>query len=236
MTESDSRIVDVPVQDVKSLFSKTKKKVKAVNVSTLPAPPPPQPMVDRTADRTAKGEGWEQEFQRLDAFLRCAGLQIEKVASDGSCLFSSFAVHFPGVSSDVLREEAVEYMLSHPNDFEPFVDSEIYPLGFQDYCLRMRRPQTWGSQLEIQALSLVKEVNVYVFQTGGKSTIKMINFDNGKLVTVSYHDGEHYNSVLSVTGDPLTVESVDAAMQPKECYVDTSVKPTIKPKKKSLFN
>jgi hypothetical protein len=233
--------------DVKSLFSKTKKKIKAQNVSTLPPPPPPPPPPIDYAIRDAatKDEGWEREFQRLDWFLQEHGLVIEKVPDDGSCLFSAIACHFPGTSADDIRQEAVRYMLSHPDDFEPFIDTEAYPNGFKDYCMRMTRNTTWGSQLELQAISQSRQVNVYVFQTGGASTIKMINFDSSdsQCVTVSYHDGQHYNTVApSDQSVVLTVDVLEDLLSPKkdeaptvQSYMDNNA--TKKPvKKKSLFN
>lgn len=239
-----------PSSDVKSLFSKTKKKIKAANVTTLPPPPPPPPArVENTSD-TLNDEGWEREFQKLDTYLKDHGLNIVKVDADGSCLFSSFALHFPGTSAEELRREAVLYMMAHPDDFEPFVDLEMYPNGFADYCMRMGKSTTWGSQLEIQALSQSRKVNVYVFQTGGLSTIKMVNFDptTAQCVTVSYHDGQHYNSVLRASSEStgsspaLTTDALESMFATREepaappSYTDSSVTKPRTTKKKSLFN
>ena len=237
---------------VKSLFSKTKKKIKAANVSTLPPPPPPPRFKTDEESASTKDDGWEREYQKLDTYLKEHGLSIVKVDADGSCLFSSFALHFPDVTSDELRREAVLYMISHPDDFEPFIDLEMYPNGFGDYCMRMGRNTTWGSQLEIQALSKSRKVNVYVFQTGGLSTIKMVNFDpaTAQCVTVSYHDGQHYNSVLPIPNETgsnsqiITCDFLEESLKTKEAhesppppsYTDNSVSKLRAGKKKSLFN
>lgn len=189
--------------DVRSLFSK--KKVKPSLVTSLPPPPPcPPPRVPIEGETTAD-DGWEREYQKLEKYLNKHGLVISKVEADGSCLFSSFAVNIPGAAGSSLRQLAVDYMVANPDDFSPFVDSEAYPGGFEDYCRRMRRDTTWGGQLEIQALSLALRVNVFVFQTGDKATIKMINFDetSTQCVTVSYHDGEHYNAVTAPTRESV---------------------------------
>lgn len=242
-----------PASDVKSLFSKTKKKIKATNITTLPPPPPPPPARVAESASTQNDEGWEREYQKLDTYLKEHGLNIVKVDADGSCLFSSFALHFPDTSTEDLRREAVLYMMSHPDDFEPFVDLEMYPNGFADYCMRMGRSTTWGSQLEIQALSQSRKVNVYVFQTGGLSTIKMVNFDpaTAQCVTVSYHDGQHYNSVLRIPSEsadhlsPLTGDILESLLTKNErseessappSYTDSTVTKARATKKKSLFN
>lgn len=185
--------------DVKSLFSKTKKKIKPVTVQVLPPPPPPPPPKIDVFGVAGRDEGWEREFGKLDQYLNERGLRIERVADDGSCLFASIAIHFPGSTPSDLRTSAVKFMLTHPDDFEPFIDTEAYPNGFKDYCSRMLMTTTWGSQLELQAISQAKEVNIVIFQTGDKSRIDMVNFDDNdaRCVTISYHDGQHYNCVLS---------------------------------------
>jgi OTU domain-containing protein 3 len=245
MNEIKSQSAPEGSLDVRSLFSKTKKKIKAQNVASLPPPPPPPAPIDYSnRESQSNDEGWEREYQRLDVYLGEHGLEIEKVPDDGSCLFSAIACHFPGVTADDLRQEAVKYMLSHPGDFEPFIDTEAYPNGFSDYCMRMAKSQTWGSQLELQAISQSRRVNVYVFQTGGQSTIKMINFDPeaAQCVTVSYHDGQHYNTVIPIDRTvSLTSNILEDLLVPKGVHIvpssytdnNSSKKPT---KKKSLFN
>ncbi len=238
-----------PEVDVKSLFSKTKKKIKPVTVQNLPPPPPPPPPKIDIGAVAASEEGWEREFSKLDSYLKERGLHIERVADDGSCLFASIALHFPSTTTNELRARAVNYMLTHPDDFEPFVDTEAYPNGFKDYCSRMLMPSTWGSQLELQALSQAMQVNVVIFQTGDKSRIDMVNFDENEAqcVTISYHDGQHYNGVLvqlveSAPGPILTYHDLDNKLDKAPCINCDS--PTqkntqssrLKPKKKSLFN
>ena len=243
--ESSPVSAPTPSADVKSLFSKTKKKIKSANVQSLPPPPPPA-AIDYDASTTSD-EGWEREYQRLDTFLNDHGLRVERVDADGACMFSSVALHFPGESSDSMRAQAVSYMLAHPDDFAPFVDIDAYPNGFTDYCVRMRMKTTWGGQLELQALSQARQVNLYVFQTGDKATVKMINFDpsSAQCVTVSYHDGEHYNCVLpnSDREGILTVDGLEEMMAPEmseraapPSYMDNNAPVKIKTKKKSLFN
>ena len=244
--ESPSSVVK-PVEaqreakDVRSLFSK--KKAKPTGVVTLPPPPPPPAPKVHSEDTLSADEGWEREYQKLEQTLNEHQLKITKVDADGSCLFSAFACHIQESTSETLRNMAVDFMLSHRDDFAPFIDEEAYPNGFDDYCARMRRSTTWGGQLEIQALSRALEVNVYVFQTGGKSTVKMINFDEStsQCVTVSYHDGEHYNTVLPLEGDQMiTVTWLESMFTPivSSGYVDSNPVAKVQRgrKKVGLFN
>lgn len=243
-----NKLPQSPVE-VKNLFSKTKRKIQPSSLTTHPPPPPP-PAPEIENNSLFKGdEGWEREFQKLNKYLEGHGLRILSVDSDGSCLFSSFAVQLLGTTSESLRNEAVDFMLANSEDFAPFVDLDAYPQGFEDYCRRMRMSTTWGSQLEIQALSECKKVNVYIFQTDGKATIKMVNFDESTApcVTVSYHDGQHYNAVLpladqEVAAQPTTARSLENLFESKKVdhlksYVDDNSSRIPRARKKGgLFN
>lgn len=245
LTPAVSSLVDADA--LKSLFSRTKKKAKSVTVTTLPPPPPP-PVPKVASSESASDEGWEREFQKLQVFLNSHGLKIERIDADGSCLFSSFARHFTHsdgflMSASEMRGRAVQYMTANPDAYSPFVDTDAYPNGFSDYCNRMLKPSTWGSQLEIQALSQSLGVNVYVFQTGGKATVKMVNFDecSAQCVTVSYHDGEHYNTVVQVDLEKpaLTVTELENMLKgPEEAkaYIDSNLSKPTRKKKTGLFN
>jgi hypothetical protein len=238
--ESKTRISLAAGNDLSSMFSK--RKIKPSTAVNLP-PPPPVPTL-KTGDNLSRSvdDGWQREFQKLDHFLKTRDLKIHTVDADGSCLFSSFAIHIPGATGESVREEAVRFMLEHPHDFAPFIDTEAYPEGFVDYCARMRLRTTWGGQLEIQALSQVFKVNVYVFQTGGKSTIKMVNFDNGsKCVTLSYHEGEHYNAVVMLDStETITAIWLEAKLSNSETpgYLDSSkpARPSQSRRKPGIFN
>ena len=244
LTPAGTSLVDADA--LKSLFSKSKTKAKSVRVSSLP-PPPPAPVPKVASSDSSSDEGWEREFQKLQVFLNSHGLKIERIDADGSCLFSSFARHFThsdGVlmSAADMRGRAVQYMAANPDDYSPFIDTDAYPNGFSDYCNRMLKPSTWGSQLEIQALSQSLGVNVYVFQTGGKATVKMVNFDEStaQCVTVSYHDGEHYNTVARVDLEKpaLTVTELENMLKGAEeakSYIDSNMSKLTRKKKTGLF-
>ena len=244
---SSGSIVDK--QALTSIFNNPRRKIKTSNIALLPAPPPPPSgPSSKPTPLPGSDEGWEKDFQKLEQYLNSRGLRIERVASDGSCMFSSFSRYFESfgdecASAEKLRDEAVEYLLSHEEDFAPFIDTEIYVSGFADYCDRMKKPSTWGGQLELQALSKARKVNVYVFQTGGKAIVKMINFDEDvtPCVTVSYHDGEHYNSVLPIfpVDGVLTVHRLESMIRgPDELlsFTDNNAPRPSRKKKTGLFN
>lgn len=52
---------------------------------------------------------------------------------------------------------------AHRTDYEPFVEDDE---SFDAYCRRMRREATWAGNMEVQALSVLKQVNVCIHQIG----------------------------------------------------------------------
>ena len=51
----------------------------------------------------------------------------------------------------VVREECVEYLQEHHKDFAAFICVNGRP--YDDYLNKMRKPTTWGGEVELQALS-----------------------------------------------------------------------------------
>jgi hypothetical protein len=51
----------------------------------------------------------------------------------------------------VVREECVEYLQEHHKDFAAFICVNGRP--YDDYVNKMRKPTTWGGEVELQALS-----------------------------------------------------------------------------------
>ena len=141
---------------------------------------------------------WEKEFHELSSRLMPLNLSLMKIEADGNCLFRAFALQLTGSEDghSSLRKECVDYMQCHSADFAPFLDEGV---SLASYCAMMRRPEMWGGQPEIQALSVFKGVNVFVFQGADEGTVEMTNFEdeNIPLVILSYHSKQkHYNAII----------------------------------------
>jgi len=91
------------------------------------------------------------------------------------------------------RQMVLDYIEKHRDDFEPFMEDEV---PFEDYCKTMREETTWAGHVELQATSLVTRTNICIHQLK-TARWHIRNFDTAdtKTVHLSYHDGEHYNSV-----------------------------------------
>lgn len=190
---------------------------------------PDDPEASRKLELEAKQE--EEYIKRICTELK---VQIHEINPDGHCLFSAVADQLsllgilPPVQANyvTVRLAASNYMLSHPDDFLPFLPSTsgedaagsydeglISPREFEQYCTTIRDTGAWGGEPEILALSRAFNVPIHVVQ-GGTPPIVVHNPNGGPgeddlivkhAVRISYHRrmyglGEHYNSLRPSTG------------------------------------
>jgi len=102
----------------------------------------------------------------------------------------------------VYRHDCCDYMLEHAEDLRLFhadEDFEDEEESFEAYVEHMRSPARWGSQLELMALCRRHEVNAIVHQHGLPAYEMVFAPPEARCIQVSYHDGEHYNSVRFAT-------------------------------------
>ena len=91
---------------------------------------------------------------------------------------------------------AVRLIRENREDFEPFIEDDE---PFDAYLRRMSTDAVWGGNMELQALSLALGVNISLHIPGSVWEIK--NHDGARSINLSYHLGEHYNSVRLVDDD-----------------------------------
>ncbi|XP_074304438.1 OVARIAN TUMOR DOMAIN-containing deubiquitinating enzyme 7 isoform X2 [Silene latifolia] len=86
----------------------------------------------------------------------------------------------------------VQYIMKNREMFEPFIEDEV---PFEQYCQSMEKDGTWAGHMELQAASLVTRNNICIhLHRSPRWCIQ--NFGcHGSMIHLSYHDGEHYNSV-----------------------------------------
>jgi OTU domain-containing protein 3 len=83
-------------------------------------------------------------------------------------------------------------MLENQDHFKFFIEDDV---TFEDYIKDMSKDTTWGGNLEIYALSMKFTVNFYIYIYNHPMYI-VKNFANPTInVHLTYHDGQHYNSV-----------------------------------------
>ena len=91
---------------------------------------------------------------------------------------------------------AVRLIRENREDFEPFIEDDE---PFETYLRRMATDAVWGGNMELQALSLALNVNIAIHIPGSVWEIK--NFEGVRAINLSYHLGEHYNSVRLADDD-----------------------------------
>jgi OTU domain-containing protein 3 len=83
-------------------------------------------------------------------------------------------------------------MVENQDHFKFFIEDDV---TFDDYIKDMTKDGTWGGNLEIYALSMKFSVNFYIYIYNHPMYI-VKNFNKpARNVHLTYHDGQHYNSV-----------------------------------------
>uniref|UniRef100_A0A453DCX0 OTU domain-containing protein n=2 Tax=Aegilops tauschii subsp. strangulata TaxID=200361 RepID=A0A453DCX0_AEGTS len=118
------------------------------------------------------------------------------------------------------REMVVHYIVEHREEFEPFIEDEV---PFDDYCDSMMKDGTWAGNMELQAGSLVTGRNICIHMLN--SPRWYINNFSGReasnMVHLSYHHGEHYNSVR-LTEDPCQGPAMPVVIKTDSNVASTS--------------
>ncbi|KAI0664881.1 cysteine proteinase [Cubamyces menziesii] len=196
---------------------------------------------DAEADARLEREAKEEEEQ-IKKTCEELGLKVHEITPDGHCLFSAVAdqLSLLGIlpssqaTYTTCRKAAADYIQSHPDDFLPFLPSDLGEdsagasesglmdrAGFERYCATMRDTAVWGGEPEVVALSRAFNVPIHVVQ-GGKPPV-VVHDPSGqthsapggkRVVYISYHRrlyglGEHYNSLRPKT----IMGSIKAAFQ-----------------------
>ena len=73
----------------------------------------------------------------------------------------------------------------------------------------------WGGNLELYVMSHVLSVNIIVHRLDSPNN-EIINFpEDSHSLHLSYHLGNHFNSIVSVTGDPIPIRPYISDNKPK---------------------
>ncbi|KAM0923695.1 hypothetical protein ACQ4PT_005373 [Festuca glaucescens] len=146
--------------------------------------------------------GKKADMSEFRAQLDSIGVKIVEVTADGNCFFRAMGGQLEGDEEKHMkyREMVVHYIVEHREEFEPFIEDEV---PFDEYCDSMMKDGTWAGNMELQAGSLVTNRNICIHMLN--SPRWYINNFSGReasnMVHLSYHHGEHYNSVR-LTEDP----------------------------------
>eukprot|EP01119_Soliformovum_irregulare_P012595 TRINITY_DN3279_c0_g1_i2.p1 TRINITY_DN3279_c0_g1~~TRINITY_DN3279_c0_g1_i2.p1 ORF type:complete len:328 (+),score=114.91 TRINITY_DN3279_c0_g1_i2:206-1189(+) len=154
---------------------------------------------------------WMSEFRKFQEQLGIFDLYIKDVAGDGNCLFRAVCDQILGNPERhaQFRDQCVDFMVANREGFEPFMEDDI---PFDRYVVTMRKNGTWGGHLELQAMSLIHNVNITIHQLEqARWEIKNHFGTDARYIHLSYHDGQHWCSVRpkgDINGPPNHTELV----------------------------
>ena len=141
--------------------------------------------------------------------------EIQKIPDDGNCLYGSFAHQVYGDYSfhKLLREKCCDYMELNSERFKLFIVEDDY-VNFAHYLHTMRTLRTWGGNIEITALSEMyqRRVEIYAQETTPRTTFSdSVNYNNDfPPIRLSFHNGNHYDSVVSENLNDTTLNPQQA--------------------------
>jgi len=110
---------------------------------------------------------------------------------------------------ELLREKCMDYLVIMRRFFEPYIGE-----NFDEYIKEKRKNQTWGDDIELEALSEIYSRPVEIYKGSDKplktfhenkyyskyDTNSAINFTLYP-IRLSYHKGNHYNSIIPLETD-----------------------------------
>ena len=173
----------------------------------------------------------EEDFQIL---LLQSNLQIKAVKGDGNCLFRAVSDQVYGTDEyyELLREKCMDYLVIMRRFFEPYIGGD-----FDKYIKEKRKNQTWGDDIELEALSEIYSRPVEIYKGNDKplktfhenkyyskyDTNSAINFTLYP-IRLSYHKGNHYNSIIPLETDIVNYKKYrDSIIRTKPGYFESKM-------------
>ena len=130
--------------------------------------------------------------------------RVVRQPGDGSCLFHSLSYGLrDGSAAHALRRQVASFIEANPEltiSDSPLRDWVNWDSGqsVSSYCRRMAQGGVWGGGIEMAAVSHLKRVNVFVYQSIGGGFKRISSFEvphATKVVRVLYGGGVHYDAL-----------------------------------------
>lgn len=155
------------------------------------------PAAKDKAKKAKKGDAWkhsQDDDGDLEAELAAVGLRVKDITGDGNCFFRALGDQLQGDENlhVSLRQRVLDFIEQHEEDFAPFVEDDE---PFAKYVARMRKDGTWAGYMEVVAASRCLGANLTIYQAGQPRWHVVNHPDGCPVLHLSYHDGQHYNSV-----------------------------------------
>lgn len=179
----------------------------------------------RAAEKEAEMERAAQEAKQMTDYrgnekksmgeaTKRLGLKETDIRPDGHCLYSAVAIELKNIGVDpsrgiadtnsqegykFVRAETATYILSHPDDFAPFIEEPL-----EQYAHKIKDTAEWGGQIELLAIARAYGVHINVLR--GDGSIEKLEpgsteaGEERKEIWLAYYEhsyglGEHYNAL-----------------------------------------
>ncbi|KAI3912579.1 hypothetical protein MKW92_039071 [Papaver armeniacum] len=145
----------------------------------------------------AKKHGKTYNIAEFSPYLDPLGLKIVQVTADGNCFFRVIADQLEGNEEEhnKYRLMVVKYMKDHRPEFEPFMEDNV---SFDKHCDSMEKEGAWAGNAELVACSRLTRCNLCVHKVmSPRWYIRNFEDHGTRVLHLSYHNAEHYNSVRS---------------------------------------
>lgn len=145
-----------------------------------------------------EAEGVDLDEVELEMILRkVKGYRIKKMGEDGNCMFRAVSDQIYGDPEmhDEVRAMCVDYLRAERDHFSQFVTED-----FDQYLARKRQDKVYGNNVELQAMSELFNRPIEVYRSSAepmKIFHEAYDADSATPMRVSYHRGNHYNSVIN---------------------------------------
>ncbi|XP_053435856.1 OTU domain-containing protein 6A [Nycticebus coucang] len=147
----------------------------------------------------------QDEEEKLATILGAKNLEMKDIPVDCHSMYRAIQDQLVfSVTIESLRSRTADYMRKHIDDFLPFFcnpeTGDAY--GREDflcYCDDIVHSASWGSQLELRALSHILQTPIEVIQADSPAVVIGEEYTRRPLILVylqyACNLGEHYNSV-----------------------------------------
>eukprot|EP01091_Cochliopodium_minus_P002440 TRINITY_DN12300_c0_g1_i1.p1 TRINITY_DN12300_c0_g1~~TRINITY_DN12300_c0_g1_i1.p1 ORF type:complete len:464 (-),score=137.53 TRINITY_DN12300_c0_g1_i1:82-1341(-) len=137
--------------------------------------------------------------ENVELFLVSLGMKINRMKDDGNCLFRAISdqLYKNPNQHERLREEITDYMKEKRHHYTNFIHED-----FDWYINNMKQSTVYATNVEIQGFSEKENCKVIIYsdQNIGEAPIEINPYETEPKQTIylSYHRGNHYNSVIPV--------------------------------------
>ncbi|XP_076046392.1 mediator complex subunit 28 [Oratosquilla oratoria] len=149
--------------------------------------------------RAAQGATEDQSFVSLKQQLAAICLTLREIPGDGNCLFGALGDQLDGTPNNhhKHRQDVVHYMRQHRDDFEPFVEDDV---PFERHLSNLAELGTYAGNDCIVAFARLQGVMVVIHQLNAPlwRISGVEGQKNLRELHISYHNGDHYNSVRRI--------------------------------------